>query len=74
MVHMPSLPDTPENRNGSDNVLVNTPYCSTSQYKCADKQLDYLVSADNSGLFSFQIPKLLNQISHIIQFSSNKNS
>ena len=48
MVHMPSLPDTPENRNGSDNVLVNTPYCSTSQYKCADKQLDYLVSADNS--------------------------
>lgn len=48
MVHMPSLPDTPENRNGSDNILVNTPYCSTSQYKCADKQLDYLVSADNS--------------------------
>ena len=48
MVHMPSLPDTPENRNGTDNVLVNTPYCSTSQYKCADKQLDYLVFADNS--------------------------
>ena len=29
MVHMPSLPNTPENLNSSDAKYVNAPYCDS---------------------------------------------
>ena len=29
MVHMPSLPNTPENLNSSDSKYVNAPYCDS---------------------------------------------
>ena len=32
----------------SDTRYLNTPVCSPAQYKCAQQNLDYLVSVDNS--------------------------
>ena len=47
MIHMPSLPDTPENKNSSDAKYVMPSFCDPKGYKCADEKLDYLVSEDN---------------------------